>query len=87
MQTANLYRVLMWIAAGLTAIAGIIETTEGDYLKAATSYCMALVFLLLPVASMSAKSQRQKTAWILMILLMLLWVGLFAYRLMGRKGL
>jgi hypothetical protein len=82
METGNL-RVLWVLTLGFLTVAAILETIEGDYLNAAATFCSVLVFSVLAVGGMSARPLWPK---IIFYFLVLLWVGLLAYRFWVRKS-
>jgi hypothetical protein len=75
---------LLWgLAFAAEAIAATLEAVEGHYLKAAALYCLALAFLLLAAGGATGQSRWRKLALYSLVLVSL---GLLAYRLLTRAG-
>lgn len=83
MQTSNTWCVLSWVAVALMATAAVLEMLDRDYVKAAGTCCMMLLFVLLAIGGSSDKPRWKKVTFGLLILL---WSGLFALRFTVNKG-
>ena len=74
-------KFLWWIAFGAQAIVTILETVEGDYLKAASASFLALAFLMLATGISGDDPDKSRLSKLIIVILVAASMALLVYRL------